>query len=380
MKTDQKIYAALAILLLAVGGLYLAKQSSKQQTASHSATAASADLPSISVPKDDVEKITKLEITSPNKDDKTKSTTVVLEKKGDAWEVTKPVAAKANASNVRSLLDNLKDLKLKEVIDRGKASYDNYEVSDAKAVHVQAFKGADKTTDLYFGKSGSRGQMARVGGKDGVFIADKYSSYLYTREVKNWRELGILKFEDANAIQVDVTNKNGHFSFSKNGEKWSSSYTKRDKDGKLEKKSEKEWKAFDENKVKDLLRAYKGLAAEDFAEEKADTGLDKAEENGGVIRIKLKDNAGDITVKVGKTAKGTSRYAIKDGGDGTVYTLSSWSADWATAASSKFEKGADDKKGAPPGGMPPGMEGMGMPPGMQGMPGMHGGEDEAPGE
>src|SRR5512132_2443988 len=156
MKTDQKIYAALAVLLLAVGGLYLAKQSSKQQATAHSATAASADLPSISVPKDDVEKITKLEITSPNKDDKTK-TTAVLEKKGEEWEVTKPVAAKANASNVRSLLDNLKELKAKEVIDRGTASYDNYEVSDAKAVHVQGWKGADKTTDLYFGKSGSRG-------------------------------------------------------------------------------------------------------------------------------------------------------------------------------------------------------------------------------
>jgi hypothetical protein len=375
MKTDQKIYAALAVLLLAVGGLYLAKQSSKHEASAHSATAASADLPSISVPKDDVEKITKLEITSPNKDDKTKSVDVVLEKKGDTWEVTKPVAAKANASNVRSLLDNLKDLKLKEVIDRGTGSYDNYELSDAKAVHVQAWKGADKTTDLYFGKSGSRGQMARVGGKDGVFIADKYSSYLYTREVKNWRELGILKFEDANAIQVEVTNKNGLFSFSKNGEKWASSFTKRDKDGKLG-KAEKEWKAFDENKVKDLLRAYKGLSAEDFAEEKADTGLDKAEENGGVVHIKLKDNAGEIVVKVGKTAKGTSRYAIKDGGDGTVYTLSSWSADWATADSKKFEKGADDKKAAP-GGMP---GGMGMPAGMQGMPGMPGGEDEAPGE
>jgi hypothetical protein len=377
MKTDLKIYAALGVLVLSGGGLYLAKQNTKAQATLHSATAASADLPTISVPKDDTEKITKLEITSPSKDDKTKSTTVVLEKKGDDWMVVKPVEAKGNTSNVRSLLDNLKELKLKEVIDRGTASYDNYEVSDAKGVHVMAWKGADKTTDLYFGKSGSRGQMARVGGKDGVFIAEKYSSYLYTREVKNWRELGILKFEDANAIQVEVTNKNGLFSFSKNGEKWASSYTKRDKDGKLEKKSEKEWKTFEENKVKDLLRAYKGLSAEDFAEEKADTGLDKADENGGVVHIKLKDNAGEITVKVGKAAKGTSRYAIKDGGDGTVYTVSSWAADWATAASTKFEKGADDKK-APPGGMPPGMPGM--PPGMEGMHGMPGGDEDPGGE
>ncbi len=81
--------------------------------------------------------------------------------------------------------------------------------------------------------------------------------------------------------------------------------TKRDKDGKLG-KPEKEWKKFDEAKVKDLLRAYKALTAEDYGEakDKAASGLDKAEENGGVVHIKLKDNAGDLTVKVGKVVQG----------------------------------------------------------------------------
>ena len=130
-------------------------------------------------------------------------------------------------------------------------------------VHVVAYKGAEVAKDLYFGKTGSRGQMARMAGKDGVFTASGYSSYLYTREVKNWRETSILKFEDANAIQVDVTNKNGRFSFSKNGDKWSASITKREKDGKLG-KPEKEWKKFDDTKVKDLLRNFKGLTADDF--------------------------------------------------------------------------------------------------------------------
>ncbi len=48
-------------------------------------------------------------------------------------------------------------------------------------------------------------------------------------------------------------------------------------------------------------------------------------------------------IKVGKVQKGTSRWAVKDGGD-TLYALSSWSADWATGDASKFEK-SDDKKG-----------------------------------
>src|SRR6202042_1621263 len=113
---------------------------------------------------------------------------------------------------------------------------------------------------------------------------------------------------------------------------------KRDKDGKLG-KPEKEWKKFDESKVKDLLRAYKGLAAEDFGEPKdlAGSGLDKPEENGGVVHIKLKDNAGDLTVKVGKVSKGTSHWAMKDGSD-ILYAVSSWAGDWATGDTAKFEK------------------------------------------
>ena len=375
MKTEHRIYAALVLLAALAGGLYLTSQNKKEQSAKHSATAASADLPSVSVPKDDADKITKVELATIDKDDKTKRTKVTLEKRGEDWEVTAPVQAKANGANVKSLVDNLKELKVKEQIDKSAASYDLYELSDEKAVHVVAYKGDGKATDLYFGKSGSRGQMVRVAGKDGVYVlsskpGEAYSSYLYTRDVKGWRDGAILKFEDANAIQVDVTNKNGQFSFSKNGDKWSASLVKRDKDGKLG-KPEKEWKKFDEAKVKDLLRAYKSLTADDYGEAKdrEASGLDKPEDNGGVVHIKLKDNAGDITVKVGKVSKGTSRWAMKDGGD-ILYAISSWAAEWATGDTAKFEKGEEKKGGAPPGPPHGGMPGMpGMPGGMPGMDG-----------
>jgi hypothetical protein len=332
------------VLAVAGVGLYVTGQNKNKQASAHAITSASADLPSVGLAKDDVDKITKLEITSPDHDDKTKKTKVTLEKKGDEWVVAAPVQAKANTSNVKSLIDNLKELKAKEVIDRTTGSYDQYELSDDKGLHLVAWKGDDKAKDFYFGKSGSRGQMVRLSGKDGVFVVSGYSSYLYGRELKAWRETSILKFEDENATQVDVTNKNGLFSFSKNGDKWAGSMTKRDKDGKLA-KPEKEWKHFDEAKVKDLLRAYKGLYADDFGEakDKADSGTQTAEQSGGVIHVKLKDNGGDFTVNVGKVAKGTNRWATK-AGDDILYSITSWSADWATADASKFEKPDDKKK------------------------------------
>jgi hypothetical protein len=370
MKTQQSIYAALGILAVLGGGLYLTTQDKKAEAQRHTATAASADMPTASLPKDDADKITKVEVSSPDKDDKTKTTKVTLEKKGDEWQITAPISAKANGANVKSLVDNLKELKVKEVVDRGSASYAQYDLDDQKAVHVVAYKGDGKAIELYFGKSGSRGQLARVGGRDGVVSlsakpGESYSSYLYTRDVKGWRDNAILKFEDANAIQVEVTNKNGLYSFSKNGDKWSASLTKREKDGKLG-KPEKEWKKFDEGKVKDLLRNFKGLTADDYGTDKdrGESGLDKAEETGGVVHIKLKDNAGDIVIRVGKVSKGTSHWAVKEGND-ILYAIPGYVSDWATADDKKFEKG-DDKKsaggGAPPPGLPPGLPpGMGMP-------------------
>ena len=342
MKTETKIYAAVAVLLVLVAAFYFTREKGKQTDAAHAPTAASADMPAVALPKDDVDKITKVEIKNADKG------SVTLEKKGDAWELTAPVSAKAEQSNVKSLLDNLKELKIKDTIAKTGDLYAQYDLTDEKGVHVVAYKGADKAIDLYFGKSGSRGQVVRIGGKDGVYVASGYSSYLYTREVKNWRERTIVKFEDANAIGVTVENKNGYFSFSKNDDKWSGSMTLYDKDGKLKKEPEKKWDKFDGDKVKDLLRAYKALNAEDFGDEKSDAGFADALKDGGIVRIKLKDNAPEIVITVGKSSKGSSRYAKKEGSN-IVYTISSWSADWATAGESKFEKGEkkDDKKDAP---------------------------------
>lgn len=354
MKTEHKIYAALAILLVLGAAFWFSRQKDKKDEAAHAPSASSADMPAIAVPKDDVDKITKLTIKNADKSD------VTLEKKGENWELTAPVSAKAEQSNVKSLLDSLKELKLKESITKSGDLYGQYDLTDEKAVHVVAYKGADKAADLYFGKSGSRGQVVRIGGKDGVYVGTGYSSYVYTRDVKSWRERTIAKFEDANAIAVTVENKTGLFSFSKNDDKWSGAVTLRDKDGKLNKEPEKKWDKFEPEKVKDLLRAYKSLNAEDFGDEKSDTGFADAAKEGGIVRIKLKDNAPEVVIKVGKASKGTSRFAQKEGVD-IVYTISSWSGDWATAEQSKFEKSdkKDDKKDAPT--PPPGIEDMEAP-------------------
>jgi hypothetical protein len=347
MKTERKIYAAVAVLALLGSELYFSRENEQKRSAMESS---SPELPKITLAKGDAEKITKLELTTPDDDDKSKSHTLTLDKQGDDWEVTSPVRAAASTAKVQALLDNLKELRLKDAIDRGTGLYDEFDVTGTKALHVVAWKGEEKASDLYFGKSGTRGQSVRVVGVDGVFAmansrSEGFAGFLYTRNVRGWRETSILTFDAGNVVRVEIANKNGSFSFMKSGDRWSGSFAKRNVHGELD-APEPTWTRFDGSKVEDLIRNYKSLSADDFGEEqdRAGSGVDEAEETGGIVHIRLKDNGGDRTIRVGKLSKRASRWAIKDsrwaikeGGDGTLYVLSPWTADWATADAKRFE-------------------------------------------
>ncbi len=362
MKTEIKIYAGLVLVAALGGGLYFKSKSSKAERDSRSVSTTKADLPTIALAKDDGDKITKVEL-------QTEKGKVTLEKKGEDWVLTAPIAAKATPNDVKTLVDNLKDLKVTEAIDRSNTHYADYELDDKKAVHVIAYKGNDKAVDLYFGKSGTRGQVVRVAGKDGVFITTGYQGFAYTKDAKGFRDKTILKLKDdevKDAEKVTIDNANGAFVFTKKDGKWTPEFSKLEKDGKPGKPEEK-WEKFDSDKVEEMLKAVKALNAVDFADadvKPADTGLEDPQAQGGIVKIKLKSQ--EVVLKVGKAQKGKNRYAVKEG-DPTVVVISSWTGDWATADQSKFEK-KDDKKGGPPPG--PGGDEDGPPGGFQMPPGM----------
>jgi hypothetical protein len=306
-------------------------------------TLSSAQLPTINGPED----LDKVEIANGEKTD------VVLEKKDDKWWVTKPVSAPANQANVKQLIDNLKELKVTELVatNPGDDTKKSYELDASKAVHLMGFKAGDKKVDDYFGKSGSRGEMMMVAGGNAIYSASSFSVYMYNRDVKGWRDTEIFKFDDATVSNFTIDNTHGLFSFTKANDKWAGTF------------KGKPIERFDEEKVKSLVASYKGLNAEDFGDGKSpdDTGLDKPD---STLTITLKDNAGKLGLRVGKVATGTSRYAQKDGSD-TIFVIGSYASDHITSEVSRFQKALDG--GAPadagpaapprppmPRGMPPG--------------------------
>jgi hypothetical protein len=310
---------------------------SKKDDALGAPTVAAVDFPTIDAP-DDVDKIS---ITNGDKPE------VVLEKVPDPsgassdggaatmWTLTKPVKADANQQSVTDMLANLKSLK---VDSRVNLKLDDEVRKDkqldaAHAVHVVAWKGADKKTDELFGKSGAAGNLVVAASQpDAVYAAKGYSSYLYAKEAKDFRKKDILKFDDANLTQVTVANAHGVYAFNK-GDKWTGTV------------GGKPIPRFDEEKVKSLITAFKGLSAEDFGDGKSlsDTGLDKPE---STVTFHLKDGT-TPTLLVGNVSTGTNRW-VKRTDDDTIFQITSYAADWATAETSKFQSAAD--AGAPDAG------------------------------
>lgn len=393
LDTEKKLYIALGAVVVLGGALYLQHRSAKQEAAGYTLEQQAQDFPKVDATEESLKKIDKLTITQPPDSSKTgeaaKGGEVTLQKTGDDWKMIKPIEATVTQANVKSLLDNLKTISVTERIDASKTAYDKYKVSDAKAVHAVFYEGDKPKYDLYFGENGSRGQMTRFAGKDGVYAAKGYSSYLYTRDVKGWRDMTLFKFDEDKVARVDIENENGTFDFERaKGEKSDAKKDDKKADAKKTdtktdtKKDDAKWvghfkkakgggaepiKNFDAGKVDELIRAYKALNATDFTRDKsaAETGLEKPS---ATLTFTLSDG-GKRVVKIGKTSEGSSRW-IQTNESNETWSISSWASDWATADLKKFQKADDKDKKSPPPGPPPGMGGPGMGgPGMGG-PGM----------
>lgn len=358
--TDIKLYAALGVLAVLGGALYVTNKKEKEEAAQYSLSGRQAELPKIEISDDDASKINKITLNKPGQDGGA-PVAVVLAKKGEEWRLEQPIDALANQANVKSLIDNLKTLKVVETIDPSKDAYAKYDVSDDKALHAVFSKENGVVLDAYFGQSGGRGQMTRLAGKEGVHATRGYSSYLYDREVKNWREMSLFSFEENDVTEATLDNENGSFVFAKTGDAWTGRF-KKPRGGALAPIPK-----FEGSKALDLIRPFKALTADDFADSSktaADLGLDKPI---ATLVFTLKDGA-KREAKLGGNSNGSSRW-IQVSGKEEFFSTSSWAADWATADEKKFQKAEGDTAPAGAEGSPHGMPGM---PGMAGMPDMQG--------
>jgi len=95
--TDTKLYAALGVLALLGGALYMTNQKEKAEAEAYSLSGRQAELPKLEIKDEDVSRINRITIQKPKKDDE-EAVEIVLVKDGEEWRLEKPVSAPANKS------------------------------------------------------------------------------------------------------------------------------------------------------------------------------------------------------------------------------------------------------------------------------------------
>lgn len=355
MRAAHKILAAGACLALGAGGLGVIRHRHRAITpiAVRPATPA---LPAIALDKNDAARLTKIELTRPDDHDGdrgddpagARSLKITMERRGSGWELLTPIVSEASSTKVGEAIQNLETLHLWKQLDPGTSYYDQYDLTEEKALHIVAWRGADKVVDLFCGKGSTDGQLVRLPDRDGMFALvnwgpQGYAGFLFTRTLRDWRETSIFNFAPQDVVGIEISNPTLDLTFARIDGRWLATRGQPKPDRHLARA--KPWFGFDETKIEALLRDYRALSAEDFGDRvsPADAGVDDAQRTGGVIRITLTGGVA-LTLRVGKLANNMtrwsmkdSRWAIKDGGDGTLYAIAPWPAAWATADAHKFE-------------------------------------------
>src|SRR5688500_547921 len=108
MKKEYSLYLAVGALVVLGIAVYFVLGQEDTHAQAPSATAAQ-DLPVVKLSKEDAEKITKFVIKNADKGE------VTLEKKGEKWEITKPMSAPASDANIKSVVENVQKIELSAI-------------------------------------------------------------------------------------------------------------------------------------------------------------------------------------------------------------------------------------------------------------------------
>jgi Domain of unknown function (DUF4340) len=250
--------------------------------------------------------------------------TTTLKKDGAKFQVTTPVPYAADETAAKTAFEAVAKVELGDLVTENKAKHSEFDVEDAKAIHIVAKseKGGGKVlADLLVGKSVGSGTMVRLAGKDEVWLAPAGLRAGLDRAPADWRDRSITTFEAADAALVTVKTKDGGVAIAKkNGakvtggteDKWDlvTSVPKVDK--------------LDNSVPVGIVSALSSLKANDFADgaKPADTGLVAP---AFTVTVALKGGK-NVTLLVGNK-KGDEDFYVKSADAPQIFLLKKFSID-----------------------------------------------------
>src|SRR5205085_6814327 len=127
------------------------------------------------------------------------------EKDTAKYKVTAPVAAAADEGNARTAFEAVEKVDLTDLVSDQKTKQAEFDVDDAKSVHVvakSAKQGGKVLADLYFGKAVGAGTAVRPAGKDEIWLASGSLRYTFDKSGPDWRDRSVTTFATGDAEKL----------------------------------------------------------------------------------------------------------------------------------------------------------------------------------
>jgi hypothetical protein len=248
--------------------------------------------------------------------------TTTVKKDGDKYKVTAPAAYPADEAAAKLAFDALGKLELGDLVSENKAKHAEFEVDDAKAVHVvgKSAKSGDKVlVDVLLGKPMGAGTMVRVAGTDQVWQAPGLQKFAFDKGPADWRDKSIVTFKAEDAQMVTVKAKDGGVAISKKNGKTATGEDKWDLVSSVPKIDK-----VDNTVAAGIVSAMSNLKASDFADgaAPATTGLDAP---ALTVTVALQGGK-NATLLIGNK-KGEDDYYVKNADEPQVFLVKKFSLD-----------------------------------------------------
>lgn len=354
------------VALLAIGGAAIwAVQTRTGDTPVATGGASTIDGFPADLERDDV---TSIEITRPEEP------TVRLSRGEHGWRVAAPVDARADQTSVDSALDKLAELELESVAARSAAHHEALEVDAAHGIHVVARNGDEVLADLWVGTTRSGNTAVRLDGQDVVGMVDGSIRFAFSRDLKDWRDRGIVDLEADQVREVAWVGPNGTFRFTRPmsapaegaepAEPTPGDWTQTEvsyvptveaTDGGVAPSAPPPVttiEGFQPSKVRTMVSTLARLRAADFAA--ADVTPAAAGLSDASARVTLTLADGQVTVlRLGNAVPdATDQFYAAHDGDDTIFVVSRYHSVRLSPTVTEFEASAAPAAAEPPAGMP----------------------------
>lgn len=162
------------------------------------------------------DKIEELTITSAAGDATT------LKKEGGSWQVTQPVTAKADESEVSGITSALTSIEVVRVIDENPASLNDYGLSNPRIEIDFKMSGDKEPRKLLIGEKSPTGAdlFAKRNDEKKVFLIPAFQETTFNRKTFDLREKVLLKFDREKVDSLDVTAGGKTLAVAKDGGEW----------------------------------------------------------------------------------------------------------------------------------------------------------------